>query len=52
MLAAMYSEVRRFPQAVEAAGRALALALQQNDQNRATALRARIAAYRSMIPGR
>ncbi len=45
MLSAAYSEVGRFVEAVQAARRALDLATEQNNQDLASALKARIAAY-------
>lgn len=45
MLSEAYSEVGRFVEAVQAARRALNLAMEQNNQDLASALKARIAAY-------
>jgi tetratricopeptide (TPR) repeat protein len=47
MLAAMYSEVGRFPDAARVARRALDLATRENDNSLAETLRARIAYYES-----
>jgi tetratricopeptide (TPR) repeat protein len=47
MLAAMYSEVGRFPDAARVARRALEPARRQNDNSLADTLRARIAYYES-----
>ena len=47
MLAAMYSEVGRFPDAARVARRALDLATRENDSSLAETLRARIADYES-----
>jgi tetratricopeptide (TPR) repeat protein len=52
MLAAMYYEVGRFSEAVQAARRALDLAVKLNNQDLATAIRARIAIYEAKIPDR
>jgi len=49
MLAAMYSEVRRFPDAAQTARRALALASAQNDFTLSQSLRAKIAYYESQV---
>ena len=46
-LAAAYAEAGRFPEALSTAQRALELAVQQNRQGLADALRARVAAVRS-----
>ena len=51
-MAAAYAEVGRFPEAVETANRALALATQQNNQRLANALSARIGLYESRTPFR
>jgi Flp pilus assembly protein TadD len=51
-LAAAYAEAGRFPEAVETARRALALATEQNQQPLAEALRARIALYEANTPYR
>jgi tetratricopeptide (TPR) repeat protein len=45
MLAETYSEVGRFPEAMQAARRALDIAVQQNNQDLAAELKARLAAY-------
>ena len=50
MLAAMYSEVGRFPDAIRVAGRALEIATQQNNQELAAELRARISTYEAKLP--
>jgi tetratricopeptide (TPR) repeat protein len=50
MLAAMYYEVGRFPEALQAARRALDLAMQLNNQELVTALKARIAIYEAKLP--
>jgi len=50
MLAAMYSEVGRFSEAVRAARRALEIATKQNNPNLAAVLKARIAVYEAKIP--
>ena len=47
MLAAMYSEVGRFPEAAQTARRALDLAVRENDDTLAQTLRARVADYES-----
>jgi tetratricopeptide (TPR) repeat protein len=47
MLAAMYSEVGRFPDAARTAHRALDLAIRENDDTLAQTLRARVADYES-----
>jgi len=47
MLAAMYSEVGRFPDAARTARRALDLAIRENDGTLAQTLRARVADYES-----
>ena len=52
MLAAMYYETGRYPESVRAARRALDIALQQNNQDLVTELRARIALYESKSPMR
>jgi len=52
MLAAMYSEVGRFPDAVRVGRRALDLATRDNDQSLAQTLRARIAYYESQATRR
>ena len=49
MLAAMYSEVGRFPDAAQTARRAFALASGQNDVSLSETLRARIAYYESQM---
>jgi tetratricopeptide (TPR) repeat protein len=49
MLAAMYSEVERFPDAARTARQALEIAIKQNDVKRAATLRARIASYEARI---
>ncbi len=49
MLAAMYSEVGRFPDAARIARRALDLATRENDSSLAETLRARIAYYESHV---
>jgi tetratricopeptide (TPR) repeat protein len=51
-LAAAYAEAGRFPEAVETARRALALATEQNKQPLAEALKARIALYEAKTPFR
>ena len=51
-LAAAYAEAGRFPEAVETARRALALATEQNQQPLAEALKARIALYEANTPYR
>ena len=51
-LGAAYAEVRRFPEAVETARRALTLVTEQNRQPLATALKARIALYEAQTPFR
>jgi len=51
-LAAAYAEAGRFPEAVETARRALALATQQSKQPLAEALKARIALYEAKTPFR
>ncbi len=51
-LAAAYAEVGRFSNAVETAQRALTLARQQNNQELAGALGARIALYKARVPFR
>jgi hypothetical protein len=51
MLAAMYSELGRFPEAAQMARRALAIAVRENDVARAQALRARIADYEAQRDG-
>jgi len=50
MLAAMYSEVGRFYEALRPARRALEIATKQNNQDLAAELRARISAYEAMLP--
>ncbi len=49
MLAAMYAEVGRYPDAVQAARRALALAASQHNQRLAEGVRARLAMYESKV---
>jgi len=51
-LAAAYAEVGRFPEAVQTARQALALATQQNAQPLAEGLKARIALYEAKTPFR
>jgi len=51
-LAAAYAEAGRFPEAVETARRALAIAIQQNDRGVAAGLNARIALYEAGTPFR
>jgi Flp pilus assembly protein TadD len=51
-LAAAYAEAGRFPEAVETARRALALANERNDQPLAEAIQARIALYEAGTPWR
>jgi tetratricopeptide (TPR) repeat protein len=52
VLAAAYAEAGRFSEALAAAHKALELAIQQNDQDLAEALRARIALYEAGQPYR
>jgi tetratricopeptide (TPR) repeat protein len=52
MLAAMYSETGRFPEAIEAARRALDLAVRDSNYAMAQSLRARIAEYESRAVAR
>ena len=52
MLAAMYSEVGRFPDAARVARQALSLATRENDNSLAETLRARIAYYESQAAKR
>jgi superkiller protein 3 len=51
-LAAAYAELGRFPESLQTARRALFLAIQQNKQPLAEALRARIALYEARTPFR
>jgi Flp pilus assembly protein TadD len=51
MLAAMYSELGRFPEAARTARRALAMAERENDAGRVQALRARIVYYEGQQGG-
>jgi len=50
MLAAMYYELGRYPEAAQTARRALDLAMQQNNQELAAAVRARLAVYEAKTP--
>jgi tetratricopeptide (TPR) repeat protein len=52
MLAAMYSEVGRFPEAVATARRALDLAVRQNNYDLVQALRGKLARYQGQAEGR
>ena len=49
-LGAAYAEAERFPEAVKIAGRALELAVQQNNQRLAGILKTRIALYEAQTP--
>jgi len=51
LLAALYSEVGRFPDAVRVARQALDIAVRQNNQDLAATLRARISAYEASQVG-
>jgi hypothetical protein len=50
LLAAMYAEVGRFPDAVASARKAVDLANRSGDQNLADTLKRRIARYQERIP--
>ena len=50
LLSGVYAEVDRFPEALQTARRALAVATQQNNDRLAEALKAKIASYESRIP--
>ena len=52
LLAAMYSEVGRFPEAIETARRALDVAVRENNYAMAQALRGRIAQYEAHLGAR